>query len=195
VSPRIIGLTGGIATGKTTAANYLGDRYGIPILDADLYAREAITPELLALLVQRYGSRILKGDRLLDRRQLAQIIFQDQSERQWLESQIHPYVRSRLQTEANSYVPQTVVMVIPLLFEAGMQNLVTEIWVVACSPELELSRLIQRDHLTIAEAKLRLASQMAIAEKIKMADVILDNSGETMHLFRQIDKFIAINRN
>jgi dephospho-CoA kinase len=190
VSQRVIGLTGGIATGKSTVANYLRDRFHIPILDADLYAREAVTPELLGLLVQRYGEGILTSDRSLNRQQLGKIIFQDRQERQWLEHQIHPHVRSRLQVEAADHFPDAVVMVVPLLFEANMQDLVTETWVVACGIDVQLARLMQRDRLSRVEAELRLASQIAIAEKIKMADIVIDNSGDLAQLPQQIDHLI-----
>jgi len=190
VHQRIIGITGGIATGKTTVSNYLSKVYALPILDADLYARSAIGSELLSLLTQRYGQIILDRDRNLDRSQLANIIFQDRTERDWLKSQIHPYVRDRLIEESVSYAPNTVVMVIPLLFEANMTDLVTEIWVVACSPEIELQRLIDRNQLSVEDAQLRIAAQLPLAEKIDRADIVLDNSGNLEDLYAQIDRSV-----
>ncbi len=187
---RIIGITGGIATGKTTVSNYLSKVYALPILDADLYARSAIGSELLSLLVKRYGQIILDRDRNLDRSQLANIIFQDRTERDWLEGQIHPYVRDRLIDESVRYAPNTVVMVIPLLFEANMTDLVTEIWVVACSPEIELQRLIDRNQLSVEDAQIRIAAQLPLAEKIDRADIVLDNSGNLEDLYAQIDRSV-----
>jgi dephospho-CoA kinase len=187
---RIIGITGGIATGKSTVSEYLKKTYRLPILDADIYAREALTADLIAMIASRYGDRILKSDRTLDRAELGKIIFQDASERQWLEAQIHPYVRDRLQAEAAQQQPSTVIMVVPLLFETGMQDLVTETWVVTCTAEQQLERLMQRNHLSEHEAKLRIASQMPLAQKIAIADVAIDNSGLETELFKQIDAAI-----
>ncbi|WP_019498055.1 dephospho-CoA kinase [Pseudanabaena sp. PCC 6802] len=184
---RIIGITGGIATGKTAVSNYLHTAYDLPILDADIYAREALSVELVAAIASRYGDRVLTSDRALDRAALGRIIFQDAAERQWLESQIHPYVRERLETTAKQYQPSTVAMVVPLLFEAGMENLVTEIWVVTCTAEQQLARLVQRDRLTLQEARQRIASQIPLAQKIALADVVIDNSQTNLELFKQID--------
>ncbi len=187
---RVIGLTGGIATGKTTVANYLAKSYHLPILDADIYARDAITPQFLSLLQNRYGSEILLGDRSLDRKKLGEIIFSNAEERTWLEGQIHPYICNRLKLGAEFHSPNPVVMVVPLLFEAGMQDLVTETWVVACSPELEIERLMQRDRLDLTAAKIRIASQMSISEKIAIADFCLDNSTTLTELFHQVDRLM-----
>jgi dephospho-CoA kinase len=184
---RIIGITGGIATGKSTVSEYLNTVYGLRILDADIYAREALTEDLIAAIALRYGDRILQSDRTLDRAELGRIIFQDAAERQWLESQIHPCVRDRMQAEAEQHRPSTVIMVVPLLFETGMQDLVTETWVVTCTPEQQLERLMQRNHLSEGEAKLRIASQMPLAQKIAIADLVIDNSNAEAELTEQID--------
>jgi dephospho-CoA kinase len=184
---RIIGITGGIATGKTTVSNYLHTAYGLPILDADIYAREALSVEMVAAIASRYGDRVLMSDHTLDRETLGRIIFEDATERQWLESQIHPYVRERLEATAKQHKPSTVAMVIPLLFEASMQDLVTEIWVVTCTVEQQLTRLMQRNNLTEREAQQRIASQMQLAQKITLADVVIDNSKTDAELFQEID--------
>jgi dephospho-CoA kinase len=191
---RIIGITGGIATGKSTVSEYLNTAYGLPVLDADIYAREALTEDLIAAIAARYGDRILRRDRTLDRTELGRIIFQDAAERHWLEAQIHPYVRDRLQAEAEQHQPSTVIMVVPLLFESGMQDLVTETWVVACAAEQQLERLMQRNHLSQSEAELRIASQMPLAQKIAIADLVIDNSDSAAELFKQIDAAIHIEK-
>lgn len=188
---RIIGITGGIATGKSTVSQYLNTAYGLPIFDADIYAREALTEDLIAAIASRYGDRILRRDRTLDRAELGRIIFQDAAERQWLEAQIHPYVRQRLQAEAEQHQPSTVIMVVPLLFESGMQDLVTETWVVTCTAEQQLERLMQRNHLSESEAKLRIASQMPLEQKIALSDVVIDNSSGDADLHKQIDAAIS----
>ena len=187
---RIIGLTGGIATGKTTVAEYLASAYALPILDADIYAREAVQPgsPILVNIVDRFGSEILLPDARLNRSQLGEIIFSDPTERRWLESQIHPYVRDRLQAEQQALAQHPIlVMVIPLLFEAKMTDLVTEIWVVSCSQTTQRSRLSQRDRLTLAQAQARIDSQMPLTQKVAQAEVVLDNSATLESLLQQVD--------
>ena len=105
VPQRVIGLTGGIGMGKTTVSNYLAMVHHLPILDADVYAREAVQPSsrVLQEIVERYGARILMPDGMLDRLRLSDIIFQNPSERLWLEQQIHPYVRDRIEALRNAF--------------------------------------------------------------------------------------------
>jgi dephospho-CoA kinase len=186
---RIIGLTGGIGTGKTTVSNYLAHRYQLPVLDADIYAREAvqINSPVLSKIFERYGSGVQLPDGSLNRKSLGSIVFSDPDERKWLEQQIHPYVRSRFESEVSSVVDPRVVLVVPLLFEANMTDLVTEIWVVSCSPEQQLRRMMERDRLSLEEAQVRLNSQLPLEEKIARADVILDNSSTPEALLKQVD--------
>ncbi|NJK38112.1 MAG: dephospho-CoA kinase [Oscillatoriales cyanobacterium RM1_1_9] len=200
---RLIGLTGGIATGKTTVSNYLYQKYGLPVWDADLYACEAVQPGSpgLTALVDRYGSGILNLDLTLNRSQLGEIIFAQAPERQWVEQQIHPIVRRRfqqniklLQAQAPANSRLTAVLAIPLLFEARMSNLVTEIWVVYCSPDQQLQRLLQRQptHLTPDQAQARISSQMPLAEKCSRADLVLNNTSTLNALYDQVDRGIEI---
>ena len=195
---RLIGLTGGIATGKTAISNYLADTYKFPILDADIYAREAVHPgtPILNSIVERYGPSILLSDGNLNRPELGNIIFCNPTERQWLEQQIHPYVRQRLIEGSQSYISQlslvstntlTVVLVVPLLFEANMTDLCTEIWVVYCSPSVQLERLIQRDGLSCDQANARINTQLPLDQKCQKADVVLDNSSTLASVFIQVD--------
>jgi dephospho-CoA kinase len=197
---RIIGLTGGIATGKSAISNYLADTYGFPILDADIYAREAVHPgsPILNSIVEHHGADILVPDGNLNRSKLGNIIFCNPAERQWLEQQIHPYVRRRLIEATQSYISQssqistsrlTVVLVVPLLFEANMTDLCTEIWVVYCSPSVQLDRLMRRDGLNCDRANARINTQLPIEQKCQKADVVLDNSSTLDSLFAQIDNF------
>jgi dephospho-CoA kinase len=186
---RIIGLTGGIGCGKTTVSNYLASAYQLPVLDADIYAREAVQlgSPVLSKIAERYGSGIQLPDGTLNRKRLGEIVFSNPTERQWLEQQIHPYVRSRFESELNRLVAPTIVLVIPLLIEARMTDLVTEIWVVSCSPEQQLHRLIERDRLSLEYAQSRLDSQLPIEEKIARADVVLNNSSTREALLKQVD--------
>jgi len=185
---RIIGLTGGISTGKTTVSNYLADVYKLPVLDADVYARNAVQPgsPLLDKIAARYGSNILLPDGTLDRPQLGEIIFRNPEERQWLENIIHPEVRDRF-LAAIQQLSETIVLVVPLLFEAHMTDLVTEIWVVSCDRQQQIDRLMQRNALSVEQAQARINAQMPLEEKCQQADIILDNSSSREMLLRQVD--------
>ncbi|MEH1780554.1 MAG: dephospho-CoA kinase [Nostoc sp.] len=186
---RIIGLTGGIATGKTAVTNYLASVYNLPILDADIYAREAVSlgSPILGAIAQRYGEQILLPDGSLNRQKLGEIIFNRQDERNWIDNLIHPDVRDRFLKAIAQSSSQILVSVVPLLFEAGMTDLVTEIWVVRCSQEQQLQRLIQRNHLNREQAQARINSQLSIEEKVAHADVVLDNSSTLEVLLKQVD--------
>ncbi|NEO98962.1 MAG: dephospho-CoA kinase [Symploca sp. SIO2E9] len=186
---RLIGLTGSIGTGKTTVSNYLKHIYQLPVLDADIYAREAVQvgSPILSKIFDRYGSSLELPDGTLNRKRLGEIIFQDQSQRQWLEQQIHPYVRDRFQSQLEIIIDPTIVLVIPLLFEANLTNLVTEIWVVSCLPQQQLRRLIERDNLTLKQASVRINSQFPLQEKVARADIVLDNSSTLEGLLKQVD--------
>jgi dephospho-CoA kinase len=187
---RLIGITGGIGTGKSTVTNYLHTRYNLPIWDADIYARSAVAigSPILDKISQRHGNSILQPDGTLDRHQLGKIIFSSPDERQWLETQIHPYVRTCFETAIYQFPSDdTAILAIPLLFEAQMTDLVTEIWVVSCDFSTQLARIMTRDRLTEAEAQMRIQSQMSLTDKIALADFMLDNSDSIVTLQQQID--------
>ncbi|BAU64959.1 dephospho-CoA kinase [Stanieria sp. NIES-3757] len=203
---RIIGLTGGIGTGKTTVSNYLASQYQLPVLDADIFAREAVQPgspivtvrdgeetspcqtTVLREIFERYGARVKLPNQELDRQALGEIIFNNAEEKRWLESKIHPYVRSRFSEELAQLDADIVVFAIPLLFEANLTHLVTEIWVVSCDRAQQIERLQQRNGLTTSQAINRIDSQIPLAEKIAKADVVLDNNSTLENLFAQVDE-------
>ncbi|MGD1901988.1 MAG: dephospho-CoA kinase [Geitlerinemataceae cyanobacterium] len=174
----VIGLTGGIATGKTTVANTISAAYGLTILDADLYAREAVAIDspILAAIADRYGAQILKPDGSLDRPQLGKIVFANEAERRWLESQIHPFVRRCCDRDLAT-ASDPALYVVPLLFETDAIERVDEAWVVWCEPDEQLERLMQRDGLDLDTARQRIIAQMPLTEKCDRADLVLDNSG------------------
>jgi dephospho-CoA kinase len=181
--------------GKTTVSNYLAKTHHLPVLDADLYARDAVAQgsTILAEIADRYGPSVVLPDGQLNRSRLGEIVFACQSELLWLEKQIHPYVRDRMTADLAAIdrtKHPTVVLVVPLLFEARMTDLVNEIWVVYCDPAHQLSRLQQRDtsgQMSPEQIQARIDSQMAIAEKIRRADVVLANNSTPTALYRQID--------
>lgn len=170
---RRIGLTGGIATGKSRVTRLLEEQHGLPVLDADLLAREALAPGTAAAhaVLERYGS--------LDRPSLGRIVFGDPAERHWLEQLVHPLVRQGFESQlTNLAKAPVVVLVIPLLFEVGLEGLCSEVWLVDCDPAQQLARLMGRDRLTAAEAEARIAAQWPAERKRQLADVVLDNSAE-----------------
>lgn len=192
---RKIGITGGIGMGKTTVSNYLAAAHHLPILDADLIARDAVSPgtPVLAQIIDRYGSHLLRIDGTLDRAKLGTIVFSNPTERTWLEQQIHPYVRQALETECDrlAQTHSTIVLVIPLLFEARMTNLVSEIWVISCSQSQQVQRLMQREKLSFEQAQARIQSQIPIEQKRDRATVVLDNSTTLEALMEKVDRALS----
>jgi dephospho-CoA kinase len=190
-SQRRIGLTGGIATGKSSAGQWLATVAGLPVLDADHYAREALAPGSAGAeaVLERYGAGVLghpeagpgtgEDPGVLDRSALGRIVFHDPAERLWLEQLVHPQVRARFDQalEARAEAPALVLMV-PLLFEAGLTGLCSEVWLVDCDEHQQLQRLIARDHCSEAEARARIAAQWPLARKRPLADALISNRGE-----------------
>ena len=198
-----IGLTGGIASGKSSVARYLQD-LGIVVLDADRYAHEALKAGSQAseAVLKRYGQQVeaapdcdiaqRAGQRNIDRRELGRIVFNNPDERQWLEQTVHPLVRARFKLElAEHPETATVVLMIPLLFEVDLAELVSEIWVVHCLPAQQLERLKQRDGLSTAEAEARISAQWPMSRKCEQADLLLDNCSAPIGWERQIQTRLA----
>tara|TARA_Y100001968_G_C19308734_1_gene693005 strand:- start:122 stop:763 length:642 start_codon:yes stop_codon:yes gene_type:complete len=196
-SQRRIGITGGIASGKTTIGNYLKDKKHLPIIDADLYAKEALQPQEVATeaIISRYGIKILKGisgKKEIDRSKLRKIIFSDQNERIWLENLIHPPIKRKLITNINIYNQEPIIiLIIPLLFEANLDYLCTEIWCIYCSQDQQLQRLQKRDNLSKEDANKMINSQWCIEKKTKLSHAIIDNSNHKSIWKKQIDELIA----
>ena len=189
-----IGITGGIASGKSTASQYLQQQYNLILCDADVYARDAVEPgsNIWQAICDRYGSQMSLPDGQLNRPKLGEIIFNHPQERQWLEAQIHPYVGDRFQGMLDNASPtDRLLFCIPLLFEAKMTHLVREVWVVYCSEEQQRERLMKRNNLSEEEAMARISSQMPLEQKCAKADRILDNSSTEANLLIQIDEAIA----
>lgn len=188
---RIIGLTGGIATGKSTVSDYLARSHQLPVLDADIYARQTVEPgsPVLAAIVARYGVSLLQQDGSLSRARLGEIVFNQPAEKTWLEQQIHPVVRQCFRAAMDTLADAPVVVqVIPLLFEANLTDQVTETWVVTCPLENQRQRLMNRNSLSLDQANVRIQSQMPLADKVARADVVIDNSTGLPTLFRRVDE-------
>ncbi|BCX12897.1 MAG: dephospho-CoA kinase [Thermosynechococcus sp.] len=193
-SPFRLGITGGIACGKSAVATYLQQQYGLPVVDADQLARQAVaigTP-IYQAIVNRYGPSICRSDGSLDRARLGEIVFAQPQERQWLEAQIHPWVIAEMAQAIDTCDQPLMALVIPLLFEVHLEGLVDHIWVVAATPEQQLARLQRRDRLSGQAAAQRLASQLPLEEKIRRADTVLWNTGSLEELYRQVDQAFSL---
>lgn len=189
---RRLGLTGGIASGKSTVGRLLAERHGLPLLDADLYAREALAPGTLGAqaVAARYGPAVAAAEPAqLDRAALGRIVFAAPAERVWLEDLVHPSVRAKFEAELTRLAAEpVVVLMIPLLFEAGLEGLCSEIWLVDCEPEEQLERLRRREGFSDAEARARLAAQWPLERKRPLATVLIDNRGEAPGLEAQVER-------
>ena len=187
---RIIGLTGGIATGKSTAAEFLREM-GIPVIDVDAWAHRLLLPGYpnYQLVLEHFGPGVLAADGTIDRKLLGRIVFTDPRLLKRLEALTHPAIRAAVAGELAKLAADGESVVIldhPLLFEMGMDSTVDEIWVVTASPVLQRSRLARRDGLTPEAVERRLAAQLPLAEKVRRAQVVLHNDGSKEELREQL---------
>src|SRR5699024_7662062 len=174
----IIGLTGGIASGKSTVSSMFND-FNIPVIDADQIARDVVRPgeEAYEKIIAQFGSNIVRPDRTLDRKKLGSIVFADNKRRQQLNNIVHPAIRQKMLQQRDEYVrdgKSSVVLDIPLLFESKLMHYVDKIIVVYVDENIQLKRLIDRDKLTDQEAKQRINSQLPLKEKVEQADATID---------------------
>jgi dephospho-CoA kinase len=188
----LIGLTGGVATGKSTVAKLL-KACGAVIIDADALAREVVQPGKPAWrdIVKFYGKQVLEPDRTLNRPALAHIVFRNPRKLRTLSSIIHPRVareQSRLTRDFARKDPHALIVYdVPLLFEAGVDSRVDRVVVVTADREMQITRLQRRNHLTRAEAQRRIRSQMPLAKKIKQADYVIDGTLPLRQLKRTVE--------
>jgi dephospho-CoA kinase len=189
-----IGLTGGIACGKSTVAAMLTQR-GARLVDADRIAREVVLPgtPALAAVAARFGQAVLAPDGTLDRKRLGAIVFDDEAARRDLEALLHPPIRALMRERKERYeqeAPDKLVVVdIPLLYESRLEHMVDRVMVVYCPRDVQLQRLKERDGLTPQQAEARLAAQLPIETKRQRADIVIDNSGTMVQTERQVDEF------
>ena len=173
-----IGLTGGIASGKSAVADILGE-LGAHIIDTDVIAREVVEPGTpgLADVVAAFGEDIITADGHLDRGKLRALVFADSARRTQLEAILHPLIRTATLAAAEQAPGPYLVFVVPLLLETDFAELVDRILVVDCDPALQAERVMQRDQCTSDEARRIIRSQTDRANRLEAADDILDNSG------------------
>jgi dephospho-CoA kinase len=177
----VIGLTGGIASGKSTVSAMFTDM-GITVIDADIEARLAVEPGEKAYndIVSQFGIEILQEDRTINRPKLGEIIFNNEEKRLLLNSIVHPAVRERMaqkRAQAEAANEKAVVLDIPLLFESKLTGLVEKIIVVYVDEQTQLERLMKRNGFSEEEASSRIKSQMPLKDKVCLADAVIDNSG------------------
>ncbi|WP_019912003.1 dephospho-CoA kinase [Paenibacillus sp. HW567] len=187
----IMGLTGGIASGKSTVSAMLVDK-GARLVDADVIAREIMLPgsPVLAAVVQQFGEDILLPDGTLNRARLGERVFHDPEARQKLNDLTHPAIRSEIKKRMYSLEQEDaqglIIVDIPLLYESHLDTLFQEIVVVYIPREMQLTRLMERNSLTLAQAEGRLKAQMDIERKRSMATYAIDNSRDLAHTGQQV---------
>ncbi|KAH9473641.1 hypothetical protein Pst134EA_000721 [Puccinia striiformis f. sp. tritici] len=194
----VVGLTGGIASGKSTVSGLLKS-YNLPVIDLDELAREVVKPGTSGLtsithhFSPQYPDIIHASNHTLNRERLAEIIFNDPTQRTWVNNLLHPKIRLLLVYKLVGFWlsgHKICVVDSPLLIETGMWKLCGKIIIVYCSEELQLQRLQARNGLKRGEAQSRIQSQMALKTKLSHADYIVDNSGELVELNKQIERLI-----
>lgn len=187
-----VGLTGNIASGKSNAARVFAE-LGAVIIDADLIAHELMSPGhgTYENVVQEFGPQILNSDRTINRKALGRIIFAQEERRLALNGLVHPAVKAQVELRIGAIResnPDAIVIVdAALMVETGYYRLHDRLIVITCSPSLQLARLINRDGCTLEEARSRIASQLPIEEKLKLADYIIETSGTLRETREQVD--------
>lgn len=188
-----IGLTGGIASGKSLVAARFA-ALGVPVIDADRVARELVEPNQPAYraILDEFGASVLAPNRSLDRRHLRSLVFSDPDRRRRLEAILHPLVYRRMESRAREVLAPYLVLVVPLLVETGYSGFCDRTLVVDAPPELQLRRLLQRDAIDEAQARAMIAAQADRETRRVAADDLIDNSGDIDHLLAQTDRFHRI---
>jgi len=182
-----VALTGGIASGKTTVSDLFVE-LGVPVIDTDIIARQLVEPGQPALeqIVAHFGASILQADGQLDRRQLRARIFNDPGERQALEAILHPAIRNELESQLARVTAPYTILVIPLLAESSRTWGQDRTLLVDAPEALQVARLVERDHCSVAEAEAALSSQADRGQRQSIADDIILNDGDTAELAKRV---------
>ncbi|MFO8325549.1 dephospho-CoA kinase [Staphylococcus aureus] len=191
--PKVNGLTGGIASGKSTVSELLSV-FGFKVVDADKAAREAVKKgsKGLAQVREVFGDEAIDENGEMNRRYMGDLVFNHPEKRLELNAIIHPIVRDIMEEEKQEYLKQgyNVIMDIPLLFENELENTVDEVWVVYTSESIQMDRLMQRNNLSLEDAKARVYSQISIDKKSRMADHVIDNLGDKLELKQNLERLL-----
>jgi dephospho-CoA kinase len=183
-----IGLTGGIASGKTTVANLFA-ALGVPIVDTDVLSREVVAPgsALLRQITDHFSMQVQSGDGSLNRQELRKRIFEDPEQRKWLEALLHPAIRELTDARCEAATGPYVMVAIPLLVETGGEARFDRVLVVDCDPDLQLARLMARDGAMREEALRMLAAQAPRSARLAVADDVIHNDGDLESLRKQVE--------
>lgn len=189
-----IGLTGSIASGKSTVA-LMFDEQQIPVVDADKIAHNVVQPgeQAYQQIVETFGNNIVKSDQTIDREALGAIIFADEAKRKELNAIVHPAVREKMLAERDYWINREkpyVVLDIPLLFESNLTDFVDKTLVVFADETVQLKRLMERDQYTEKEALQRINSQMSVKDKAQMADAVIHNNGTKHNSYEQLEQLL-----
>ncbi|MCD0512322.1 dephospho-CoA kinase [Staphylococcus aureus] len=191
--PKVIGLTGGIASGKSTVSELLSV-FGFKVVGADKAAREAVKKgsKGLAQVREVFGDEAIDENGEMNRRYMGDLVFNHPEKRLELNAIIHPIVRDIMEEEKQEYLKQgyNVIMDIPLLFENELENTLDEVWVVYTSESIQMDRLMQRNNLSLEDAKARVYSQISIDKKSRMADHVIDNLGDKLELKQNLERLL-----
>lgn len=190
----IVGLTGGIATGKSTVSRMLKQR-NFPVIDADLISREVVKPGKPAYrkIVSSFGEEVLLSNEEIDRKKLGNIIFSDPAKREELNEIVHPAVRKEMLLKRDELIKEKeklIVLDIPLLFESKLTHMVEKVIVVYTTEVMQLNRLRNRDNISCEDAVNRINSQLSIEKKAEMADEVIDNNGTVKETENQLNDLL-----
>lgn len=184
-----VGLTGGIASGKTTVSNLFAE-LGVPIIDADVLSRNLLDPgeKAYSQVIQHFGESIVAEDQRIDRKRLRQLIFTQPEEKHWIETMLHPLIYQRGHQAIQKHASAAyLLLVVPLLFESNFQTLVDRICVVSCPAEIQLERLVKRDQIEAELAGRMIAQQLSNQQRVARAHDVIDNKDDQADLGGQVD--------
>ncbi|WP_305407492.1 dephospho-CoA kinase [Photobacterium leiognathi] len=186
----VIGLTGGIGSGKTTVANLFADTYGIDIIDADIVAREVVEPNTFGLnaIVEKCGKEILLENGTLNRAKLRDAIFSQPELKTWLNNLLHPLIREKMQQDINQSQSPYCLLVVPLMVENNLQTMTHCLLVVDVDEQVQIQRTQQRDNVSIEQIKNILASQASREQRLDAADDVITNNGDNKALVSQVEQ-------
>lgn len=187
--PYVVALSGGVASGKSTIANLFA-QLGVPIIDADIIARQVVEvgTDALAQIVKHFSTEILLPNGELDRSQLREIIFNNDHERLWLNNLLHPIIHKITQKQIAKQTAPYVIWVVPLLIENNLHQLADRVLMVDVPETLQMERLIYRDKISESLAKRMILTQVPLAERLSYADDIIVNNGNLASLSEQVNK-------
>lgn len=194
----VIGLTGGIASGKTTVANLFKQQFKIDIVDADIVAREVVEPGTPGLnaIIQHFCQDITHDDNTLDRAKLREKIFSNPEEKAWLNALLHPIIREKMIEDLQQVTSDYALLVVPLLVENNLDSLCDRVLVVDVEPETQISRTVKRDNVSEEQAHAILASQASRQQRLDIADDVVKNNPNDPDLLLQItdlhEKYLAM---